>query len=101
MKFSMKRSAAYVAATFAALTAAGCASNLPAPPSSPTACAGLNGIAIAPQAIGMPTTGAVVTSAVVVPAAGTGVAAVAEYCKVLGEINPVGRQYPLQGSPNS
>jgi len=94
MKFLMKRSAAYVAATFAALTAAGCASNLPAPPSSPTACAGLNGIAIAPQAIGMPTTGAVVTSAVVVPAAGTGVAAVAEYCKVLGDINPVDAKAP-------
>ncbi len=59
------------------------------PPSAPTACAGLNGFAIAPQAIGLPTTGAVVTSAVVVPAAGAGVAAVAEYCKVLGDINPV------------
>ena len=89
MKFSMQRSSAFVAAIVAALTAAGCASNLPAPPSSPTACADLNGIAIAPQAIGLPTTGAVVTSAVIVPAAGTGVATVAEYCKVLGDINPV------------
>ncbi len=88
MKFSMQRSPAFVAAIVAALTAAGCASNLPAPPSSPTACADLNGIAIAPQAIGLPTTGAVVTSAVIVPAAGTGVVSVADYCKVLGDINP-------------
>ena len=42
-----------------------------------------------PQTIGLPTTGAVVTSAVIVPAAGTGIAAVADYCKVLGDINPV------------
>lgn len=94
MTFSKQRSAAYVAVTRAALAAAGCASHLPAPPSSPTACAGLSGMAIAPQAIGMPTTGAVVTSAVVVPAAGTGVAAVAEYCKVLGDINPVDTTAP-------
>ena len=89
MKFSMQRSVAYVVAIVAALTATSCASNLPAPPSSPTACADLNGIAIAPQAIGLPTTGAVVTSAAIVLAAGTGVATVAEYCKVLGDINPV------------
>ena len=89
MRFLMQRSAAYVAVTVATLTAVGCASNLPAPPSSPTACSGLNGIAITSQAIGMPTTGAVVTSSVIVPAAGTGVAAVAEFCKVLGDINPV------------
>jgi feruloyl esterase len=89
MRFLMQRSAAYLVVTVATLTAAGCASNLPAPPASPTACSGLNGIAIASQAIGMPTTGAVVTSSVIVPAAGTGVAAVAEFCKVLGDINPV------------
>jgi feruloyl esterase len=89
MRFLMQRSAAYVAVTVATLTAVGCASNLPAPPSSPTACSGLNGIAITSQAIGMATSGAVVTSSVIVPAAGTGVAAVAEFCKVLGDINPV------------
>ncbi len=73
------------------LLAAGCASTggPAAPPVTPTACAGLNGLAIAPQAIGLPTTGAVVTSAVVVPPSGAGVAAVAAYCKVLGDINPV------------
>ena len=91
MKFSIQRSAAYMAVTVATLTAAGCASNLPAPPASPTACSGLNGIAIASQAIGLPTAGAVITSAVIVPAAGTGVAAVADYCKVFGDINPGGK----------
>ena len=89
MKFSIQKSAGYLAAAVAVLAVGGCASNLPAPPSTPTACAGLNGMAIAPQAIGLPTTGAVVTSAVVVPAAGAGMAMVAEYCKVLGDINPV------------
>ena len=64
------------------------------PPSSPTACAGLNGFSISPQGIGLPTTGAVVTSAAVVPAAGAGAAAVAEYCKVLGDINPVDAAAP-------
>ena len=72
-----------------AVALAGCASNFPAPPTTATACADLNGMAIKSAAIGMPTTGAVVTSAVVVPAAGAGVAAVADYCKVLGDINPV------------
>ena len=89
MKFSIQQSAGYLAAVAAVLAAGGCASNLPAPPSTPTACDGLNGMAISQQAIGLPTTGAVVTSAVVVPAAGAGVAMVAEYCKVLGDINPV------------
>ena len=89
MKFSIQQSAGVLAAAAAVLAAGGCASNLPAPPSTPTACAGLNGLTIASQAIGLPTTGAVVTSAVVVPAAGAGVAAVAEYCKVLGDINPI------------
>ena len=89
MKFSIQQSAGVLAAVAAVLAAGGCASNLPAPPSTPTACAGLNGLTIAPHAIGLPTTGAAVTSAVVVPAAGAGVAAVAEYCKVLGDINPI------------
>ena len=57
-------------------------------------CAELNGFTLASAAIGLPTTGAAVTSAVVVPAAGAGVAAVAEYCKVLGDINPVDPKAP-------
>ena len=59
------------------------------PPPKATACADLASLAIAPRTIGLPTTGAVVTSAVVVPAAGTGVLALADYCKVTGDINPV------------
>jgi hypothetical protein len=56
---------------------------------APLGCAQLNGLALPATSIGLPTTGATVTSAEVVPAAGTGVAAVGEYCKVLGDINPV------------
>jgi Tannase and feruloyl esterase len=92
MKMLTQHSALAFAAIPALLIISGCASTggpAAVPPSTPTACAGLTGFAIAPQAIGLPTTGAIVTSAVVVPAAGAGVAAVAEYCKVLGDINPV------------
>ncbi len=52
-------------------------------------CADLNGMAIPAASIGLPTTGATVTSAAIVPAAGTGTAAVGEYCKVLAAISPV------------
>lgn len=94
MKISIQQSAGRLTALAVLLVAGGCANTVPAPPFTPTACAGLNGMAIAQQAIGMPTTGALVTSAVVVPAAGVGVAAVAEYCKVLGDINPVDATAP-------
>ena len=89
MKFLIQQSAGLLATAVAVLAVTGCASTVSAPPSIPTACADLNGLVIKAQAIGLPTTGAVVTSAAVVPAAGAGVAAVAEYCKVLGDINPV------------
>lgn len=90
------KSSAWLAAATSLLLAGGCATKnrtmeLPAKPS---ACADLNGLAIAAKFIGLPTTGAAVTSAVVVPAAGAGVAAVAEYCKVLGDINPVDSTAP-------
>lgn len=98
MKFLIHQSArsfsASVATTLAILAVTGCASNFPAPPTAATSCADLNGLAIKAMAIGMPTTGALVTSAVVIPAAGAGVAAVAEYCKVLGDINPVDAAAP-------
>ena len=57
-------------------------------------CGELNGMAIAAGSIGLPTSGAVVTSTEVVPAAGSGTAAVGQYCKVLGSINPVDRSAP-------
>ena len=92
MKISAPSLAQTCLAIAAMLIVSGCASTggpATTPPSAPTACASLNGLAIAAPLIGLPTTGAVVTSAVVVPAAGAGVAAVAQYCKVLGDINPV------------
>ncbi|MEF7617260.1 tannase/feruloyl esterase family alpha/beta hydrolase [Aquincola sp. MAHUQ-54] len=62
----------------------------PAPPAAmPRACADLAGLAIPAAAIGLPTQGGSITEAVVVPAAGTGVAALPEYCRVTGSIAPV------------
>ncbi len=52
-------------------------------------CEELNGLKIPAKWIDLPTTGAVVTSTAVVAASGTGVGAIGEYCKVLGEISPV------------
>ena len=74
----------------------GCAElNAPgAPPQVARSCAELNGLSIPGTAIGLPTTGAAVTSAILVSAAGVGVAAVADYCKVLGDINPVDASAP-------
>ncbi len=57
-------------------------------------CAQLNGMAIPVASIGLPTTGALVTSTQVVPAAGTGAAAIGPYCKVLAEISPVNSSAP-------
>jgi feruloyl esterase len=66
----------------------------PAPVQQAKSCAELVGLSVPATAIGLPTTGAVVTSAQVVPAAGTGAAAVGEYCKVLGDIDPVDPNAP-------
>jgi feruloyl esterase len=63
-------------------------------------CTSLEGQKIAVSAIGLPTTGASVTSAVLVPAAGERVnnnqvvLAIPEYCKVNGIISPVDPQAP-------
>ena len=57
-------------------------------------CADLNGLGIPATSIGLPTTGGLVTSTTVVPAAGTGAGAIGEYCKVLGEISPVDPDAP-------
>ncbi|MBG6071311.1 MULTISPECIES: tannase/feruloyl esterase family alpha/beta hydrolase [unclassified Polaromonas] len=85
-----------LAAAILALSACGGSDNPAPPPPAQVAktCTELNGLTIAAASIGLPTTGAVVTSTVLVPAAGTGVAAVAEYCKVLGDINPVDTNAP-------
>ena len=76
------------AATVVLIVATGCASNFSAPPSAPTACADLNGLGVSQQVIGLPTTGAVVTSAAVVPAAwdvgGAAIGAVVAVCWRIG-----------------
>ncbi|RZL57039.1 MAG: tannase/feruloyl esterase family alpha/beta hydrolase [Variovorax sp.] len=72
--------------------AAGCGgggSGSTQPPAVAKTCAQLVGLTVPASAIGLATTGATVTSATVVPAAGTGSAAVGEYCRVLGDIRPV------------
>ena len=61
-----------------------------APQAQPLACTDLNGMTVAAAAIGLPTTGAVVTSTQTVAASAT----VGEYCKVLGDINPVSANAP-------
>ncbi|WP_369656911.1 tannase/feruloyl esterase family alpha/beta hydrolase [Variovorax sp. V213] len=80
----------------AALSA--CGTTFDRPPmtafASPKGCQELNGMIIPQSAIGMPTNGAIVTSAELVPAAGTGTAAVGQYCKVLGDISPVESRAP-------
>lgn len=61
----------------------------PTPPLVQLACADLAGMAIPASEIGLPTSGGTVTSAVVVPAAGTGAAVVPEHCLVNASIAPV------------
>ena len=62
-------------------------------PAAPTAvlmtCAQLVNMQIPSTAIGLPTTGAVITAATTVAANGTGSAAVGEYCLATGKIMPV------------
>lgn len=85
------------AAVIAIAGLAGCASQRPeaaAPAPAALNCAQLSGMTIPAAAIGLPTTGASVTSVQTIPAAGTGAAATGEYCKVLGEIHPVDSRAP-------
>jgi feruloyl esterase len=56
---------------------------------APMACSDLAGTTIPASAIGLPTNGATVTSAAVVPASGSGASAVAEHCLVNAAIAPV------------
>ena len=87
-----RRVAAPLSALAVALLVAGCGgsdSDDGGPPAVAMSCDQLNGMTIPASSIGLTTTGATVSSATVVPAAGTGNAAVGEYCKVLGDIKPV------------
>lgn len=96
---SMKSaSLTWTAATILGFGLAGCGGGKDDGASTPSvvakSCADINGMVIPAASIGLPTTGATVTSAAVIAAAGTGTAAIAEYCKVLGEISPVDSTAP-------
>jgi len=64
------------------------------PTVQPVACAQLAGTAIPAASIGLPTSGGVVTTAVVVAPSGTGASAVPEHCLVNGTISPVDKTAP-------
>ena len=59
-----------------------------------TACADLAGLSIPAASISLPTTGATIQSATVVPATPPGPTAVGEYCRVRGAIHPVDATAP-------
>jgi hypothetical protein len=61
---------------------------------TPLSCGQLADTKIPASSIGLPTSGAVVTSASVVAAAGTGPTAIGEYCLVNGKISPVDPSAP-------
>ena len=63
--------------------------NPPPPAPQPLACADLNGMTIAAADIGLPTSGALVTAATPVAAAGSGASATPEFCRVSASISPV------------
>jgi Tannase and feruloyl esterase len=73
---------------------AGCGSDDDVPTPALLSCAAINSMVIPAAFIGLPTTGAVVTSTTVVPASGSGPTSVGEYCRVLGDINPVDSTAP-------
>jgi Tannase and feruloyl esterase len=64
------------------------------PVAAPLDCQRMMGLSVASSAIALPTSGAVVTSATVVPASGTGSTARPEYCLVAGDIKPVDTSAP-------
>ncbi|HSW25425.1 MAG TPA: tannase/feruloyl esterase family alpha/beta hydrolase, partial [Burkholderiaceae bacterium] len=64
------------------------------PPPRPLTCTQLAGKTIPASSIDLPTSGATVTSAVVVAAAGTGAAAIPEHCLVNGKISPIDTSAP-------
>lgn len=64
------------------------------PTAQPKSCGDLPGMTIAAAKIGLPTTGATITAATPVAAAGSGVSATPAYCKVSAEISPVDATAP-------
>ncbi|MBC5765667.1 tannase/feruloyl esterase family alpha/beta hydrolase [Ramlibacter sp. GTP1] len=100
-RFTLGCVAVAVAVAVAALAACGGGGNdeppasAPAPQAqAPMACGELVNMAIPASAIGLPTTGATVTSATVVAASGSGAAAVPEHCLVNAAIAPVDATAP-------
>ena len=76
------------------LLASGCGGDgAPAQPggtgTARTACEDLAAVVVPPAAIGMPTSGAAVVSAVAVPAGGLGAEAVAAHCLVTARVRPI------------
>lgn len=61
---------------------------------APPRCASLQGMKIGPAAIGLPTSGAVVETARIFRATGTGDTLAVEHCEVSGAIKPVDRTAP-------
>lgn len=84
------------------LAAAGCASQRPLPtvPDGPVtapavvACADLLGFTVAPDRIGLATSGAKVVSATETAAGGTGAKAFGSYCRLIAEVAPVDATAP-------
>ncbi|WP_248295172.1 tannase/feruloyl esterase family alpha/beta hydrolase [Paraburkholderia sp. UYCP14C] len=64
------------------------------PPRSKLSCPNLNGMTIRAHEIGLPTTGALVTSTTQVAASGSGATATGSYCLVAGAIHPVDPSAP-------
>jgi feruloyl esterase len=62
--------------------------------SVPHTCNQLSGLSIPASAIGLPTSGASVVSAVVVPASGSGAKALPEYCLIGARVGPVDSSAP-------
>lgn len=90
-----RRAALLVCAALAACAGQKATTSTPVPaPNAGTAqagrpCEALLGLTIPASAIGLPTSGATVTSANLVAASGSGVKAIPAYCEVTGRIGPV------------
>ncbi len=78
----------WAAALAVAAGVAGCSDD-DTPAALPLSCAQMAGLTVPASAIGLPTTGATVTAAEVVPAGGTAPKTFGEYCRVSAEIAPV------------
>jgi len=89
MTWNVSNGGALAPGLLAAALLGGCATGPSVPVGPPKTCEQLAAMAVPPGAIGLPTTGATVTSATVVAAAGSGASALGEYCKVTAEIAPV------------